>query len=95
MITDHKIKLNVYHCLDKDIGLDAYIGIVNEKPSMGIGGCRIKNYLNEDIAKQELISLVSAMHNKARINDINLCGAKCVINTTLPGITKSLHIINY
>ncbi|NRA73527.1 MAG: Glu/Leu/Phe/Val dehydrogenase [Rickettsiales bacterium] len=82
MTPNHKLPLNIYHCFDNKTGLNAYIGVVNKNPHRGIGGCRVKKYLNEDLAKQDLISLVSAMHNKSKFNNINLCGAKCVINAT-------------
>jgi len=76
----NRLNIDIYQYLSNEELTQVQIGIAAVPPYKGIGGCRIMNYITEESAEQDLISLVASMQNKSCFHQLNLAGAKCIAN---------------
>jgi len=73
---DHE---EVVLCHDKEVGLKCIIAIHNTQLGPALGGCRMWNYENADLAVEDALRLSRGMTYKAAVAGLNLGGGKAVI----------------
>lgn len=74
--SDHE---EVVICHDKDVGLKCIIAVHNTQLGPALGGARMWNYENGDLALEDALRLSRGMTYKAAVAGLNLGGGKAVI----------------
>ena len=69
----------VVFCSDQDTGLKAIIAIHNTTLGPALGGTRMWDYINEELALHDVLRLSRGMTLKASISGLDLGGGKAVI----------------
>lgn len=69
----------VVKCVNKDVGLRAWIAIHSTKLGPSLGGCRMWNYDTENEALTDVLRLSKGMTYKAALSGLSLGGGKSVI----------------
>lgn len=64
---------------DPSVGLKAIVAIHNTQLGPALGGCRMWNYENADLALEDALRLSKGMSYKAAVAGLNLGGGKAVI----------------
>ena len=65
--------------VNRDVGLYGYIAVHSTKLGPALGGIRYKEYLDGNVAIQDVCGLAHAMTNKNALANINYGGGKAVI----------------
>ena len=70
---------SVIHCVDANVGLNAFIAVHSTRLGPALGGMRMLPYASEEDAMDDVLRLAQAMTYKSAVSDTGFGGGKAVI----------------